>query len=270
MALAAAAVAPLFLTTSKFPKHPPSINLHISISTPLLSPHSLIYPLPISKASSKLRFRFFSAVQEILIQDEKVQHEKIYVVNLPWDLFAPEIKNLFAECGTVKDVEVIKQKNGKSRGFAFVTMASVEEARAAIDKFDSCEMQGRTIRVEFAKSLKKPSPPPEGSTVGETRHKIFVSNLAWKVRSSDLREFFSAIYNPVSARVVFENPSGRSAGYGFVSFTTKEEADAAIAALDGKELMGRPIRLKISQRKVEESESELTAVDGADEQLQES
>ncbi|XP_058085797.1 33 kDa ribonucleoprotein, chloroplastic-like isoform X2 [Magnolia sinica] len=237
MALAAAAVAPLFLTTSKFPKHPPSINLHISISTPLLSPHSLIYPLPISKASSKLRFRFFSAVQEILIQDEKVQHEKIYVVNLPWDLFAPEIKNLFAECGTVKDVE---------------------------------EMQGRTIRVEFAKSLKKPSPPPEGSTVGETRHKIFVSNLAWKVRSSDLREFFSAIYNPVSARVVFENPSGRSAGYGFVSFTTKEEADAAIAALDGKELMGRPIRLKISQRKVEESESELTAVDGADEQLQES
>lgn len=97
------------------------------------------------------------------------------------------------------------------------------------------ELSGRIVRVEFAKRFKKPSPPrPAVPPVGETRHKLYVSNLAWKVRSTHLREFFSANYNPVSARVVFDSPAGRSSGYGFVSFATKEEADDAILALDGK------------------------------------
>ncbi|CAA6657228.1 unnamed protein product [Spirodela intermedia] len=145
------------------------------------------------------------------------------------------MRDLFGQCGTVKDVEIIKQKGGKGRGFAFITMNSAEEARAVIEKFDSYELQERIIRVEFAKSMKKP-PHPAGATV-ESQHKIYVSNLAWKARSNNLRE------------VVFDTPTGRAAGYGFVSFATEEEMEAAISELDGKELMGRPVRLKASQRK---------------------
>jgi RNA recognition motif-containing protein len=96
------------------------------------------------------------------------------------------------------------------------------------------EVSGRAIRVEFAKRFRKPpTPPPEGTTISQDRHNVYVSNLAWKARSANLREFFAG-FNPVSVRVVFENPSGRSAGYGFVSFSTKDEAEAAIAELDGK------------------------------------
>jgi RNA recognition motif-containing protein len=100
--------------------------------------------------------------------------------------------------------------------------------------FISQEVSGRTIIVEYAKRFRKPpTPPPEGTIISQVRHKVYVSNLAWKSRSANLREFFAG-FNPVSARVAFENPSGRSAGYGFVSFSTKEEAEAAIAELDGK------------------------------------
>lgn len=96
------------------------------------------------------------------------------------------------------------------------------------------ELSGRVIRVEFAKRFKKPSgSPPVESPPRETRHKLYISNLAWKVRSNNLRDFFSA-FNPVSARVVFDGPSGKSAGYGFVSFATKEEAESALSDLDGK------------------------------------
>lgn len=49
-----------------------------------------------------------------------------------------------------------------------------------------------------------------------------------------MKELFSEKFNPLSARVVFENPNGRSAGYGFVGFATKAEAEAAISELDGK------------------------------------
>uniref|UniRef100_A0A1D1XID7 Ribonucleoprotein, chloroplastic n=1 Tax=Anthurium amnicola TaxID=1678845 RepID=A0A1D1XID7_9ARAE len=192
------------------------------------------------------------------------KRRKLHVANLPWDFTAPDMRELFGQCGTVTDVEIIKQKNGKSRGFAFITMSSAEAARAVIEKFDSYELQERIIRVEFAKSMKKTSSRPAGSAM-ETRHKIYVSNLAWKARSSNLRELFSAKFKPVSARVVFNTPSGKAAGYGFVSFSTKEEMEAAISELDGEELMGRPVRLKISERKDDNSgsETEATEINGS-------
>lgn len=97
------------------------------------------------------------------------------------------------------------------------------------------ELTGRVIRVEFSKSFRKPAPPPPpGSPRAETRYKVYVGNLAWKVRSVNLKEFFSQKFNPVGARVVFDSPSGKSTGYGFVSFATMEEAQAAVKELDGK------------------------------------
>ncbi|XP_020215999.1 31 kDa ribonucleoprotein, chloroplastic isoform X2 [Cajanus cajan] len=138
-------------------------------------------------------------------------------------------------------------------------MASGEEAQAAVDKFDSYELSGRIIRVELAKRFKKPPPPPPppGPRTGETRHIVYASNLAWKARSTHLRQVFTENFKtPVSARVVFDSPTGRSAGYGFVSFLTKEDAEAAISTVDGKELMGRPLRLKFSEKKDKEAGNE--------------
>ncbi|KAF2308821.1 hypothetical protein GH714_021180 [Hevea brasiliensis] len=239
------------------------INLHSSNSFLLPSKNLRVFPLTHSRPSTrKLSFELGSTLEEITAEtkaqetQEVSQKRKLYVVNLPWSLSVADIKNLFGQCGTVTDVEIIKQKDGRSKGFAFVTMASGEEAQAVIDKFDSHELSGRIIRVEFAKRFRKPSPPlPPGTPARETRHKLYVSNLAWKVRATHLRDFFSANFNPISSRVVFDSPSGRSAGYGFVSFATQEEAVAAISALDGKELMGRPLQLKFSERKADESGS---------------
>lgn len=196
-------------------------------------------------------------------KEEDEKRRKLYVVNLPWNFSAPEIEKLFGECGTVKDVEIIKQKNGRSRGFAFVTMASAEEAQAVIAKFDSFELNERIIRVEFSKSFRKPSPPPPPGALAKSdgRYKIYASNLSWKVRANNLRDFFSEKFKPISARVVFDSPTGRSAGYGFVGFATMEEVEAAVLEMDGKELMGRPLRLKISQRPGESGEESEEADD---------
>ncbi|OAY24370.1 28 kDa ribonucleoprotein, chloroplastic [Manihot esculenta] len=249
-----------FLSSPNLPRQ--FINLRSSNSTLFLSQNLPVSPLTHRHPTTrKLSFELGSTLQEITEErkpqetQEATQKRKLYIVNLPWSLTVADIKNLFGQCGTVTDVEIIKQKNGRSRGFAFVTMASGEEAQAVVDKFDSHELSGRIIRVEFAKRFKKSPPPRPGTPARETRHKLYVSNLAWKVRSSHLKEFFSANSNPVSSRVVFDSPSGRSAGYGFVSFATKEEAAAAISAFDGKELMGRPLRLKFSEREADESGS---------------
>jgi RNA recognition motif-containing protein len=94
------------------------------------------------------------------------------------------------------------------------------------------EISGRIVRVEFAKGFKKHPPAP---TPKEARYVIYASNLAWKARSTHLRDIFTENFKtPVSARVVFQTPGGKSAGYGFVSYHTEEEAEAAISALQGK------------------------------------
>ncbi|KAK9129884.1 hypothetical protein Sjap_010371 [Stephania japonica] len=262
----------LSLTSINLRLSPPSLTLTLTLTLT-----SRLCPL-VSLSKRKLGFQLYSAVQEISVEESKAEagqddkRRKLYVVNLPWRLSATEIKNMFGECGSVKDVEIIKGKDGRNRGYAFVMMGSAEEACAAIEKFDSYELSGRIIRVEFSKSLKKPSPPPVVPLTKETSHKLYVSNLAWKARASHLRELaISSSFNPVSARVVFDSPSGRSAGYGFVSFATKEEAEAALSALDGKELLGRPIRLKFSEKNVDESGTEPDEEDnaGGDGQIEE-
>ncbi|XP_040987760.1 28 kDa ribonucleoprotein, chloroplastic-like, partial [Juglans microcarpa x Juglans regia] len=279
------AALPIFSVCSSSFKLPFSSNkvlckkLRNFTPIPILFPNYPLSPLPlvVNKPSrNNLCFELCSALQEVVLEEEAEQAEgsnpksKLYLVNLPWSLSATDIKNLLGQCGTVKDIEIIKQKNGKSRGFAFVTMASAEEAQAVIDKFNSYEISGRKIRIELSKRFKKPSPPRlEAPAAGETRHKIYVSNLAWKARSTHLRDLFSENFKPVSARVVFDAPLGRSAGYGFVSFATQEEAEAAISALDGKELMGRPLRLKFSEKNVNEAgiEKEEDLSEGQQEEL---
>ncbi|CAI9785004.1 unnamed protein product [Fraxinus pennsylvanica] len=248
-------------------KSVPSPRTYISASNPTFFLKSPLFSLPLLSTPQPLetpRFKLRSTLGNAIVEEDAEQAQKVnqkrklFVLNLPWSFSVVDIKNFFGECGTVADVEIIKQKDGRSRGFAFVTMASGEEAQAVIDKFDSSELSDRIIRVEFAKKFKKPSrSPPAGPPPGETRHKLYVSNLAWKVRSNNLREFFSANFNPVSARVVFDGPSGRSGGYGFVSFATKEEAESAISLLDGKELMGRPISLKLSEKNADAFENEV-------------
>ncbi|PIA58566.1 hypothetical protein AQUCO_00500473v1 [Aquilegia coerulea] len=218
------------------------IKLHNSFSVSTLTLNSLpLSSLPPLSKKKFFKFQLYSTTQQqVPLQETQEQQgtsdekkKKLFIVNIPWSYTVSDIKTLLGECGTVKDVEIIKAKDGKHKGYAFITMSSADEARAVVDKFDSYELSGRTIRVEFAKGFKRPSPPRvPGTPSVETRHKLYVTNLSWKARASHLREFFSAECNPVSARVVFKGSS--STGYGFVSFATKEEAEAAISSMEGK------------------------------------
>mgnify|MGYP003346527961 CR=1 FL=1 len=71
--------------------------------------------------------------------------------------------------------------------------------------------------------------------------KIYVGNLPWSTTSSDLEQLFSA-HGPVrSAEVISDRETGRSRGFGFVEMETDEGLQAAIAALNGHEMNGRPL-----------------------------
>jgi RNA recognition motif-containing protein len=78
---------------------------------------------------------------------------KIFVGNLQYDVTERELRDRFAEIGAVERVEIPADPNsGRTRGFAFVEMATPQDAELAIERLAGVEMNGRPIRLEFAKS----------------------------------------------------------------------------------------------------------------------
>jgi len=77
---------------------------------------------------------------------------KLYVGNLSFRTTAEELRDAFASVGTVESASVIEDRDtGRSRGFAFVEMATPEEAAAAIDQFNGKDFGGRNLTVNEAK-----------------------------------------------------------------------------------------------------------------------
>ncbi|HZI48944.1 MAG TPA: RNA-binding protein [Pyrinomonadaceae bacterium] len=77
---------------------------------------------------------------------------KLYVGNLAFQTTSEELQDLFAQAGTVESASVVEDRmTGRSRGFAFVEMASKEEAASAIEQFNGKEVGGRALKVNEAK-----------------------------------------------------------------------------------------------------------------------
>lgn len=77
---------------------------------------------------------------------------KLYVGNLPYSATEEELSSMFGQAGTVTSVAIIKDREtGRSKGFAFVEMASDAEAQKAISMLNGQNMGGRDLRVSIAR-----------------------------------------------------------------------------------------------------------------------
>lgn len=73
--------------------------------------------------------------------------------------------------------------------------------------------------------------------------KVFVGNLPFSVRNNELREEFSKFGDVEDAVVITDRQTRRSKGFGFVTFVNEEDAKKAISEMDGKDFMGRAIKV---------------------------
>src|SRR6478609_6813703 len=91
------------------------------------------------------------------------ENNKLYVGNLPFASTAQDLEALFGQVGTVSVVEIIFDKfTGRSRGFAFVTMGSGEEAQKGVDKFHGHQIEGRALAVNIARPREERAPREGG------------------------------------------------------------------------------------------------------------
>lgn len=89
-----------------------------------------------------------------------------------------------------------------------------------------------------------PNPIPSSSS------KLFVGGLSWGVDEKSLKDAFCTFGEVTEVRIMYDRDSGRSRGFGFIYFSNAENARCAKDAMDGKALLGRPIRISYAIDKV--------------------
>lgn len=173
---------------------------------------------------------------------------RLYVGNIPRTTNNDELQKVFEEHGAIEKVEVMYDKySGRSRRFGFVTMKTVDDANAAIEKLNGTEIGGRKIKVNVTE---KPLNgvgfsvlQGEETPFVDSPYKLYVGNLAKTVTSDSLKSFFAEKGNVVGAKVSRVPGTSKSSGFGFVSFSTEEEVEAAISSFNDAVLEGQKIRV---------------------------
>ncbi|XP_074276205.1 RNA-binding protein CP29B, chloroplastic-like [Silene latifolia] len=246
------------LMSSITPKSHTFSKLHTSffLSKPTSS-NTVSFPTS-TRRVDPLSTRF---VRNVAVSNEYGQQEreqqfspdlKLFVGNLPFNVDSSELAGLFGNAGTVEMVEVIYDKiTGRSRGFGFVTMSSAEEVKAAAEQFNGYELDGRPLRVNAGPPPPKRDDfsPRSGGRSFDNNNRLHVSNLSWEVDDSSLKQLFSEKGNVVEAKVIYDRDSGRSRGFGFVTYGSAEEVNSAIESLDGVDFNGRSIRVTVAESK---------------------
>jgi len=177
----------------------------------------------------------------------------IYVSNLPFTTTDEQLRELFKDF-EVKTAYVAKRRNGRSKGFGFVNLGKEGEQQKAIEKVDGKEFESRKLtakiafnddrrneRGELKEQFKKTLPTKQEGPPSETV--VYVSNLPWSFTDEDLTKFFDGL--TVKNANVAKRRNGRSKGFGFVEFATKEDQQKALSH-DQKKIEDRVITVKAS------------------------
>jgi len=76
---------------------------------------------------------------------------------------------------------------------------------------------------------------------------IYVGNLSWETSEFDVQNLFGEFGKVNSVKIILDRETSRSKGFGFVEMSDNEEASKAISALNGKEVLGRNLKVNISE-----------------------
>uniref|UniRef100_A0A672NTF3 Polyadenylate-binding protein n=1 Tax=Sinocyclocheilus grahami TaxID=75366 RepID=A0A672NTF3_SINGR len=187
----------------------------------------------------------------------------VYIKNFGEDMDDDKLKDVFSKYGTAMSIRVMTDENGKSRGFGFVSFERHEDAQRAVDEMNGKELNGKLIyvgraqkKVERQTELKRKFEQMKQDRM--TRYQgvnLYVKNLDDGLDDERLRKEFSPFGTITSAKVMMDG--GRSKGFGFVCFSSPEEATKAVTEMNGRIVATKPLYVALAQRK-EERQAHLT------------
>jgi polyadenylate-binding protein len=181
----------------------------------------------------------------------------VYVKNIDADVTDDEFTALFEKFGEITSSSLARDEEGKVRGFGFVNYEDHEAANRASDELNDTEFHGKTLYVgraqkkhERAEELRKQYAHAKAEKLNKYQGvNLFVKNIADEVDDEGLRERFSDYGNITSAKVMTDPETGKSKGFGFVCFSTPDEATKAVSEMNQQLFHGKPLYVALAQRK---------------------
>eukprot|EP01097_Dermamoeba_algensis_P007493 TRINITY_DN472_c0_g1_i1.p1 TRINITY_DN472_c0_g1~~TRINITY_DN472_c0_g1_i1.p1 ORF type:complete len:432 (+),score=150.04 TRINITY_DN472_c0_g1_i1:115-1296(+) len=176
---------------------------------------------------------------------DTVKTTTLFIKNLPWSVTDDLMKELFADCGPIREIRWVNDKDtGKFKGFGFIDFETPEALKKAMTK-DGADCLGRPIKLDISTPKSsggagggnfKPRPKIEGS------HTVFIGKCPDSIEDDDIRQLFQSCGTVSSIRWVTDKMSGKFKGCGFVVFEDTSSTDKAVA-LSGSTVKGSSLRI---------------------------
>ncbi|KAJ8651039.1 hypothetical protein MRB53_004062 [Persea americana] len=198
----------------------------------------------------------FVKKSERMLLSPDAKYTNLYIKNLDLDMTEELLREKFSEFGSITNLAIARDDNGSSRGFGFVNFDSPDDAKRAMEALNGTQLGSKVLYV--ARAQKKAEREQILRCQFEERRNekmlkykgsnIYVKNIDDDVTDDDLREHFSQCGMITSAKLM-RDTKGISKGFGFVCFSTPEEANKAVAILHGYMFHGKPLYVAIAQKK---------------------
>ncbi|KAM3850471.1 polyadenylate-binding protein 1A-like isoform 1-T1 [Diretmus argenteus] len=175
----------------------------------------------------------------------------VYINNFGEDMDDEKLKEIFGKYGPAQSIRVMTDDGGKSKGFGFVNFERHEDAQKAVDDMNGKELNGRKVYVGRAQK--------KGEHQNELKRRyqgveLYVQNLD-DLDDERLRKEFSPFGTITRAKVIMKG--GRSRGFGFICFSSPEEATKAMTEMNGRIVATKPLYVALAHHK-EERQAHLT------------
>lgn len=189
----------------------------------------------------------------------------VYVKNFGEELNEEQLRAMFEKYGRITSYKIMSKDDGKSKGFGFVAFEEPEAAEAAVNELNSKEIvEGKPMYVgraqkkaERQQELKRRFEQLKMERMNRYQGvNLYVKNLDDTIDDERLRKEFSLFGTITSAKVMMEE--GRSKGFGFVCFSSPEEATKAVTEMNGRIVGSKPLYVALAQRK-EDRKAHLTS-----------
>lgn len=165
----------------------------------------------------------------------------LFIRNLSWSVSEGELQSLFESVGTVKEVSIPQDRaTGRPRGFAFITMDTVEAATQAIQQLNNTTVGDRNIVVDYQdpnKSGRRDAAPTTGSS-------LFVKGLSYNADEASLTDFLSSAGSVVNVSIPTDRDTGDVRGFAFIDMASNDDARNVIDQLNGQSYNGQPLQIR--------------------------
>ncbi|KAL9557052.1 hypothetical protein MBANPS3_001578 [Mucor bainieri] len=191
------------------------------------------------------------------IEQYRAKFTNVYVKNLDETVKDDKLSEMFGKYGPITSAIVQVDEEGNSKGFGFVNFENHEDAQKAVDALNETEQaDGKTLYVaraqkksEREEELRKQYEQAKLEKLAKYQGvNLYVKNLDDDLDDEKLRQEFS-VYGVITSAKVMADEKGQSKGFGFVCFSSPDEATKAVTEMNGRMIGAKPIYVALAQRK---------------------